>query len=49
MYTFGINAAFHDPAACLVRDGMILAAAEAPPYAVFWRLYGAVRYRVAFL
>ncbi len=28
MYTLGINAAFHDPAACLVRDGMVVAAAE---------------------
>ena len=28
MYTLGINAAFHDPAACLVRDGVIVAAAE---------------------
>ncbi|HSI82385.1 MAG TPA: carbamoyltransferase C-terminal domain-containing protein [Candidatus Methylacidiphilales bacterium] len=28
MYTLGINAAFHDPAACLVRDGHIIAAAE---------------------
>ena len=28
MYTLGINAAFHDPAACLVHDGMIVAAAE---------------------
>ena len=28
MYTLGINAAFHDPAACLVRDGQVLAAAE---------------------
>src|SRR5262245_8567809 len=28
MYTLGINAAFHDPAACLVQDGRILAAAE---------------------
>lgn len=28
MYTLGINAAYHDPAACLVRDGQIIAAAE---------------------
>jgi len=28
LYTLGINAAFHDPAACLVRDGIVLAAAE---------------------
>src|SRR5437879_13703591 len=28
MYTLGINAAYHDPAACLVKDGMVLAAAE---------------------
>jgi carbamoyltransferase len=28
MYTLGINAAFHDPAACLVRDGVVISAAE---------------------
>lgn len=28
MYTLGINAAFHDSAACLVKDGQILSAAE---------------------
>ncbi|RQR59981.1 carbamoyltransferase [Burkholderia sp. Bp9125] len=28
LYTLGINAAFHDSAACLVRDGAVLAAAE---------------------
>lgn len=28
MYTLGINAAYHDPAACLVRDGAVIAAAE---------------------
>ena len=28
MYTLGINATYHDPAACLVKDGMVLAAAE---------------------
>lgn len=28
MYTLGINAAFHDPAACLVKDGAVIAAAE---------------------
>src|SRR5215210_6795333 len=28
MYTLGINAAFHDPSACLVKDGMVVAAAE---------------------
>jgi carbamoyltransferase len=28
MYTLGINAAYHDSAACLVRDGIVLAAAE---------------------
>ncbi|MEK6351902.1 MAG: carbamoyltransferase C-terminal domain-containing protein [Burkholderia cenocepacia] len=27
-YTLGINAAFHDSAACIVRDGVVLAAAE---------------------
>lgn len=28
MYTLGINAAYHDSSACLVQDGMVLAAAE---------------------
>lgn len=28
MYTLGINAAFHDSAACLIRDGQVIAAAE---------------------
>jgi carbamoyltransferase len=28
VYTLGINAAFHDPAACLVQDGRVIAAAE---------------------
>ena len=28
LLTLGINAAFHDPAACLVRDGTVVAAAE---------------------
>jgi len=28
MYTLGINAAFHDSAACLVEDGQLIAAAE---------------------
>ncbi|HYG54226.1 MAG TPA: carbamoyltransferase N-terminal domain-containing protein, partial [Burkholderiales bacterium] len=28
MLTLGINAAFHDPSACLVRDGAVVAAAE---------------------
>jgi carbamoyltransferase len=28
MYTLGINAAYHDQAACLVRDGQVIAAAE---------------------
>jgi carbamoyltransferase len=28
MITLGINAAFHDSAACLVTDGMVVAAAE---------------------
>jgi carbamoyltransferase len=28
MYTLGINAAFHDSSACLVRDGEVVAAAE---------------------
>ena len=27
-WTLGINAAFHDTAACLVRDGRVVAAAE---------------------
>src|SRR3954464_11278809 len=28
MYTLGINAVYHDPAACLVKDGIVLSAAE---------------------
>ena len=28
MYILGINSAYHEPSACLVRDGRILAAAE---------------------
>jgi carbamoyltransferase len=28
VYTLGINAAFHDPAACLVQNGRLIAAAE---------------------
>lgn len=28
MYTLGINAAYHDTAACLVQDGIVVAAAE---------------------
>lgn len=28
MYTLGINAAYHDPSACIVRNGHLLAAAE---------------------
>jgi carbamoyltransferase len=28
MYTLGINAAFHDCSACLVKDGIVIAAAE---------------------
>jgi carbamoyltransferase len=28
LYTLGINAAFHDPAACIVQDGRIIAAVE---------------------
>ena len=28
MYTLGINAVYHDSAACLVRDGIVVAAAE---------------------
>lgn len=28
MYTLGINAAFHDSAACIIKDGVLLAAAE---------------------
>lgn len=28
MYTLGINAAFHDSSACIVKDGQLLAAAE---------------------
>jgi carbamoyltransferase len=32
MYTLGINAAFHDCAACLVADGVVLAASEEERY-----------------
>ncbi|HEV2654355.1 MAG TPA: carbamoyltransferase C-terminal domain-containing protein [Ktedonobacteraceae bacterium] len=28
MYTLGINAVYHDPSACLVKDGRVVAAAE---------------------
>jgi carbamoyltransferase len=28
MYTLGINAAFHDSSACIIKDGVLLAAAE---------------------
>jgi carbamoyltransferase len=28
MYVLGINAVYHDPAACLVKDGEVIAAAE---------------------
>ena len=28
MHILGINAAFHDSSACLVRDGIVVAAAE---------------------
>lgn len=28
MYTIGINAAFHDSSACIIKDGVLLAAAE---------------------
>src|SRR3954469_2387163 len=28
MYTLGLNAVFHDSAACLVKDGRVVAAAE---------------------
>jgi carbamoyltransferase len=28
MYTLGINAVFHDSSACLIKDGMLIAAAE---------------------
>jgi carbamoyltransferase len=28
MYTLGINAVYHDSAACLVKDGKVIAAAE---------------------
>src|SRR5438445_6324048 len=28
MYILGINAVYHDPAACLVQDGGVIAAAE---------------------
>jgi hypothetical protein len=45
MYTLGINAAFHDSAALRREDR---GGSHSPPYAIFWRLYGALRYRVAF-
>ena len=32
MYTLGINAVFHDSAACLVRDGQVIAAVEEERY-----------------
>jgi carbamoyltransferase-like protein len=32
MDTLGINAAFHDSAACLVCDGRVVAAAEEEPF-----------------
>ena len=28
MYTLGINAVYHDSAACLVKDGQVIAAVE---------------------
>lgn len=28
MYTLGINAVFHDSSACLLKDGILLAAVE---------------------
>jgi carbamoyltransferase len=28
MYTLGINAVFHDSSACLIKDGLLIAAAE---------------------
>src|SRR5438132_5047329 len=28
MYTLGINSVFHDSSACLVKDGVVIAAAE---------------------
>ncbi len=35
MYTLGINAAYHDTAACLLRDGQIIAAAEEERFTQF--------------
>ena len=32
MYILGINATYHDPAACLVKDGRVIAAAEEEQY-----------------
>ena len=36
MYTLGINAAFHDTSACLVKNGVLTAAAEEER---FWQLW----------
>ena len=33
MYTLGINAVYHDSAACLVQDGQVIAAAEEERFA----------------
>lgn len=35
MYTLGINAAYHDTAACLLCDGHIIAAAEEERFTQF--------------
>jgi len=56
VYTLGINAAFHDSAACLVSDGVVIAAAEEErfsrikhakrpvPFTVWELPYGAIDY-----
>jgi carbamoyltransferase len=56
MYTLGINAAYHDSAACLVRDGIVIAAAEEErfnrikhgkrplPFSAWELPYGAIHY-----
>jgi carbamoyltransferase len=59
MYTLGINAAYHDSSACLVRDGIVLAAAEEErfnrikhgkrplPFTAWELPYGAIDYCLA--
>ncbi len=59
MYTLGLNAAFHDSAACLIRDGVVVAAAEEErftrikhgkrpiPFSAYELPYGAIDYCLA--